>query len=340
MKILMISSFPPQKCGIGSYSNQAVIKLRSEGNVVDVFTFNDGDGDYNNSLIGPRNILKLIKYIPFYEKIIIQYHDSFYYSSNRGSFYRIITHFSFIILFLFGRNIEIDCHEIVYPIDRNNKGILKFRDKLEQSIKKLKWLVTPLIIFHTKKELDEFKTKLKYHISTKKYKILHPYYYYIKQTDISKEDARLQLSIPNNQKVFLCIGFIQSHKGFDRPAKIFSEKIEEMDSKLYIVGSLRVEYEDTINYLNELKDIASTNKNIIVRDQFIDDITFDTWIIASDYIVIPYREIWSSGVLGRAKLFNKKCIVSNVGGLVDQIDENDIHFNSNQELKEILNSLW
>ena len=40
-------------------------------------------------------------------------------------------------------------------------------------------------------------------------------------------------------------------------------------------------------------------------------------------------------MLGRAKLFNKKVIASNVGGLAEQLEDNDILFNTDEELRKI-----
>ena len=81
--------------------------------------------------------------------------------------------------------------------------------------------------------------------------------------------------------------------------------------------------------------MAAKNPQIHIEEKFLSDEDFDTWITASDVILIPYREIWSSGVLGRAKLFNKKVIASNVGGLAEQLEDNDILFNTDEELRKI-----
>jgi hypothetical protein len=71
-------------------------------------------------------------------------------------------------------------------------------------------------------------------------------------------------------------------------------------------------------------------------EQYVTDELFDTWLMASDCVIVPYREIWSSGVAARAKLFNKPIIASNVGGLKDQLGGKDIIFNDDEELRIII----
>ena len=53
----------------------------------------------------------------------------------------------------------------------------------------------------------------------------------------------------------------------------------------------------------------------------------------------PYIEISNSGVLGRAKLLNKNVIVSDAGGLKDQINSDDYLFKDDMELLKIIKNL-
>ena len=65
----------------------------------------------------------------------------------------------------------------------------------------------------------------------------------------------------------------------------------------------------------------------------------DSWIYLADYIVLPYRKISNSGILGRAKLYHKKCIVSSAGGLKDQIEGEDLIYKTHHELAGILKEI-
>lgn len=321
MRYLVVSSYPPMKCGIGKYAYQNVKGLRKSGNIVNVLSIEDGDGDFRENLKGWFNILKVFKYSIFYEKILIQYQDYFYYS-DRGNFNRMATNISFYILFiLLNKKIIIIAHEISYH-----------RNMVNKISEHIKWFLCPKIVFHTKVEKEKFEISY-FKLLPGRSEILNPAEYYYKFRDISKKQARGELGIPEGCVVFLCIGFIQPHKGFDRAVKAF-QGINNQSMSLYIVGSVRLNY--FFDYLKDLKKLVSDTPNTFLVEQYVTDELFDTWLIASDCVIIPYREIWSSAVAARAKLFGKPVISSNAGGLKDQIGETDIMFNDDEELNRII----
>lgn len=325
MKYLMVSSYPPMKCGIGSYAFQMVKRLESEGNIVDILSPNDGNGTFKTDLNGGFNVLRLINYSHGYDKIIIQYHESFFFS-NGGRIKQINpikTQFAFIILFFALRHrIEVIIHEIPYS---HPSRIIHF-------LEILKWYACPRIIFHTQVEVDRFSSS--YFLPRKsQYAISEHNRYFIMHCDEPKTESRRKLNLSPQSVIFLCIGFIQPHKGFDRALEAFRGTSKRME--LYIVGSLRLETPVNIGYLDHLKMIAEQTENICVVDKYLSDEEFDLWINASDVVVIPYREIWSSSVLARAKLFKKPVIACKTGGLENQITGSDLLFKDDSELREI-----
>lgn len=324
MKYLVVSTYPPMKCGIGKYAYQMVKNLRKSGNIVNVLSMQDGDGDFVENLNGWFNILKMLKYGFFYDKIVIQYQDSFFYSNQGMSKYlnNLATNFSFYTLFIvLGGKITTIIHEIPYPTN-----------KLKKIFDYIKWSLCPKIVFHTTPEKENFE-KFFFKLSSGKFELVEHNAAFYKFKDITKKQAREELRIPDNFIVFLCIGFIQYHKGFDRAIRAF-ERINNESMKLYVVGSVRLaEY---TSYLDDLKEMAAYTPNVFVIDQYVSDELFDTWLIACDSVIVPYREIWSSSVVARAKLFKKLVIASNVGGLKDQLGENDIIFNNDEDLRFII----
>lgn len=327
MKYLMVSSFPPMKCGIGVYADQMVKSLIDIGHMVDVLSPEEGGGNFKANLKGNFNPIKLLQYSKDYDKIILQYHESFFYVEDNGfwsKFSRLNTNLSFILLFLVLRNlIEVVVHEIPY-IHSSRTGYY---------FERLKWAVCPKIIFHTKREIDTFQS-VYFRLDKKKYELRQHNQYFKKFCSETKAESRKNLQLSPHSIIFLCIGFIQPHKGFDRAVGAFKNTCRRME--LYIVGTVRVESAEYINYLQNLKNAAECNPNTFVIENYLTDEEFDRWINASDVIIIPYREIWSSSVLARAKLFNKPVITSRIGGLEDQISDNDILFRDDIELTKIL----
>lgn len=315
------------RCGIGKYAFQMANTLRASGNVVNVLSPEEGDGDFTTNLRGWCNILKILKYAFFYDKIIVQYHQSFYYDDKRKkNFVSILaTHLSFYLLFIVLKNkMEVIIHEIP----------LSFTSILDSALEKTKWYLCPKLIFHTQKEINDFESR-HFKLSSTKYKLHAPHTDYYKFREISKREARKEIGIPFDSIVFLCIGFIQPHKGFDRAIQAFSKVNNNDKMELYVVGSLRVNWGEYVAYLEGLKDMARETSNIHVIERYLSDDEFDTWISSSDIIVTPYREIWSSAIIARAKLFGKPVIASDVGGLPEQLTDGDVTFKDDDELRYI-----
>ena len=131
--------------------------------------------------------------------------------------------------------------------------------------------------------------------------------------------------------MFLCIGFIQRHKGFHRAIQSFAQA-DLPAAQLFVVGSLRVADFEGQEYLEELHEQANAFRSIHLVESFVSNEDFDTWIAAADWVILPYSEIWSSAVLGRAKLLDRPAIISRVGGLPDQATERDLLFSTDEEL--------
>ena len=55
-----------------------------------------------------------------------------------------------------------------------------------------------------------------------------------------------------------------------------------------------------------------------LRFGYLSDEDFDRWIVASDALVLPYRDGWSSNVMERGILYDRPVIMSNVGGMSEQ----------------------
>jgi hypothetical protein len=125
--------------------------------------------------------------------------------------------------------------------------------------------------------------------------------------------------------VFLCIGFIQEHKGFDRAVHAFAG-LAAHGARLDIVGSTRLDEPDFVAHLNELDRLCAATPGAHLHEGFVSDELFDRWIIASDVVVLPYRHIWSSGVMERAALYERPVIATRVGGLAEQAGDRLVSF--------------
>jgi len=327
VRYLVVSTFPPKHCGIGAYAEQSVAQLRAQGHLVDIVSPDqEGNVDFAWDLRGGSKILRLLELAPYYDRIVIQYHWAFYYlnpfeaESRRDS---LKTTLSFLWFFLRCRKVEVVAHEIPY-LDGKQRRLYGW-----------KWKLAPRLVLHTQPERERFEQHYGLKLNDSRLEYRKHDEVYQKFVAHSQSEARQLLRLSAERAIFLCIGFIQRHKGFHRAIQAF-ERAGLANAELYIVGSLRLVDQETQSYLAELYSLAARQSRVHIVESFVSNEEFDTWVTACDWVVLPYSEIWSSAVLGRARLLHRPAIVSAVGGLPDQAGETDLLFTSEEELVSAL----
>jgi len=133
--------------------------------------------------------------------------------------------------------------------------------------------------------------------------------FFTKRVGVTRQEAKRRLGLPPDEFTLLCIGFLQFSKGFDRAVEavaLLESNLEDLLGEtapavqLHIVGSARVDSPEIETYVDDLRSMCHLCP------------------------VVPYREIWSSGVVERAGLYDVSVIASNLPQLVDQLPD-DAH---------------
>jgi glycosyltransferase involved in cell wall biosynthesis len=141
---------------------------------------------------------------------------------------------------------------------------------------------------------------------------------------LSKELARKQLTIGNEQRVILFFGFIRKYKGLDillDAIKILKDRqLPIADCKLLIAGEF---YEDRKVYDEQIKALG-IKEYLILHTDFIPDNEVKNYFCAADVVIQPYRNATQSGVTPLAYHFEIPMIVTNVGGLPAMVPDNKV----------------
>jgi glycosyltransferase involved in cell wall biosynthesis len=133
---------------------------------------------------------------------------------------------------------------------------------------------------------------------------------------LSKEDARRNLGLSQNEKIILFFGFIRQYKGLDILLHAMAdERIKKAEIKLMIAGEF---YEDKRQYL-DMVDQLKIKDQLILRTDFIPDSEVRNYLCAADAVIQPYRNATQSGVTPLAYHFEKPMVVTNVGGLASLV---------------------
>lgn len=335
MRTLIISTYPPANCGIGLYTRQQAEAMRAEGQLVDILCPHDGDGDHCVDLLGGLHPLRMLKYIWAYDDTIIHFTPFYFYRNDSSAFDRLLTSLALlIVVILCGRKISWLIHETAFAVEKETrpKGTRRLLDRWI-------WRLSRRIIFHSEREKKAFISFYSLPAKRMQFEIWSPHKFFVPNCKIEKNEARKQLGIPEDRLMLLCIGFVQPHKGFDRPMRAVIAS-ERQDLLLKVVGSVRLDWDKAYEYARDLHDLASADERIEFVEGFISDEMFDMWIIASDYVILPYHEINTSGVAGRAALLDRPVLCAAVGGLQEQMIVAGSHtFSDEDSLKHLLAAL-
>lgn len=141
---------------------------------------------------------------------------------------------------------------------------------------------------------------------------------------VSKQEARAQLGLPQDENIVLFFGFIRAYKGLDLLLDAMSvmKRSEDTypDVKLMIAGEF---YEDSKPYLEQIEKLGIKDQ-LILKTDFISDSEVKYYLCAADAVIQPYRNATQSGVTPLAYHFEKPMIVTNVGGLPSLVPDHKV----------------
>lgn len=143
-------------------------------------------------------------------------------------------------------------------------------------------------------------------------------------TAVSKAEAKLYLSIPENTNIILFFGFIRKYKGLDlllQAMKILKDQNKNDPSillpRLLIAGEF---YGDEVFYTDLIQELGISDL-LELRTHFISDQDVKYYLSATDFVIQPYKNATQSGVTPLAYHFEKPMLVTNVGGLADMVPD-------------------
>ncbi len=321
MRILMVSPYPPYRDGIANYAAQEVKALLEAGNEVDVLSPEPSAARWHLDLRSRRGPLALAKRVRAYDRVIIQYHPDVFYPQPLSARDREATTLGLLAAFRACRDLEVRVHEInsEWPTEAGWHA---------QAYRVL-WRTPRRLTVHTEPERQVLLER--FGLPADRVVVVDHGGSFVRRTDLDRSAARARLGIPDDVTMFLSIGFIQPHKGFDRAVRAFAG-LDAAGCRLDVVGSLRVDEPEYVAYAESLAELIAATPGVTLHAGYVSDELFDVWLVASDVVVVPYRHIWSSSVLERAAMYGRKIIATRVGGLEDQAPDGAVLVEDDHEL--------
>ena len=151
----------------------------------------------------------------------------------------------------------------------------------------------------------------KYGIKKRKIKIVpHGNYNVFLKSNVTKKQSRERIGVSKNGNIILLFGSLRQGKGIDTVVKAFKNLIKYKHATLLMAGKPARGY-DIEKVKKELKNEILKSK-VILRDYFIEEDKVEYYYKASDIVLVPYDNVYESGVLRFAFSCGIPTIVSNV----------------------------
>jgi glycosyltransferase involved in cell wall biosynthesis len=143
--------------------------------------------------------------------------------------------------------------------------------------------------------------------------------FYRPQEKLTKEDARRHFGLQDEDKVLLFFGGIREYKGLDTLLEAFRIIKDEDHYKLLIAGAPQ-DKQSASKYEKLIRQIT-TNGKILYNFSFIPNDDVARYFISSDVLILPYKNIYHSGLVHLAYSFGKPIIAARVGDFEEVIDQ-------------------
>lgn len=154
---------------------------------------------------------------------------------------------------------------------------------------------------------------------------------FLYNTPITREEARKKLGLPADQKLVLFFGQIKKVKGLDvllRAHAIVRDKMPGV--KLLVVGKPWKVEQDEFDAIVKEKNLE---KDCILNYAYVPNEIIPYYFAAADIVTLPYREIYSSGVMIRSLDYSAAIISSDLDTFKKIIveGENGVMFRNEDE---------
>lgn len=215
-----------------------------------------------------------------------------------------------------GKKIALTAHNVNQARRDGNDSLLN-----RLTLRMQYWL-TDHIFVHTPKMKDELIADFGVRAAAITV-IRHPINDAFPDTDLTPAEAKRRLGLRNNEKAILCFGRIKPYKGIEHLLEAFQILAKhDANYRLVIAGEAEKRYEAYLNQLTRtITDELDCGRQIILKAEFIPDEVMELYLKAADVMVLPYNEIFQSGVLFLGYSFGLPVVATDVGSFREEIVE-------------------
>jgi glycosyltransferase involved in cell wall biosynthesis len=221
---------------------------------------------------------------------------------------------------LCGKKIAFTAHNV-------NQARRDAKDSLLNRITlRIQYRLCDHIFVHTKKMKDELCQD--FGVAERAVTVIrHPVNDAFPDTDLTPSEAKRQLGLQANEKAVLFFGRIRPYKGIEHLLAAFRPLVDiHSDYRLIIAGEPKKGSEAYRHQIEQTVKTEFMPGQIIMKIQFIPDDQMEVYLKGADVLVLPYKEIFQSGVLFLAYSFGLPVVATDVGSFREEIVEGKTGF--------------
>ena len=144
----------------------------------------------------------------------------------------------------------------------------------------------------------------------------------VPDTNLTPAQAKQRLGIRACERTILFFGAIRPYKGLEHLLAAFQQLLTSgADYRLIIAGEPKKESEKYMAQIQQTIDRGFMGERIIQKFQCIPDQDIELYFKAADVLVLPYNEIFQSGVLFLGFNFGLPAVAADVGSFKEEVIE-------------------
>lgn len=222
---------------------------------------------------------------------------------------------------MLGKKIAFTAHN-VNQARRDSKDSLLNRITL-----RIQYRLCDHIFVHTQKMKDELCQD--FDVPERAVTVIrHPINNAFPDTQLTPADAKRRLALRDDERAVLFFGRIRPYKGIEHLLAAFKllPANTQGNYRLIVAGEPKKGSEAYLDEIQQTIQREFKQEQVIVRIQFIPDDEMELYLKAADVLVLPYKEIFQSGVLFLAYSFGLPVVATDVGSFREEIVEGGTGF--------------
>lgn len=145
-------------------------------------------------------------------------------------------------------------------------------------------------------------------------------------SELTREEARHKLGLWQTEKVILYFGAIKLYKGIEHLVAAFQQIAATGEYRLVIAGERKKGHEEYWQSIQQSIELGPCPGKVLQKIEFIPDSEVEIYFKAADVAVLPYSEIFQSGILFLTYAYGVPVIATDVGSFSEDVIEGKTGF--------------